>query len=158
MEHINDIELMEFIAGRLTASRSEEIEKHIAACPECSGRRQEAEKLWNTLGKWNVDTENRNIAGRVLASAKNSQPNPRQYGRQNIIKDDFWMDALRIAASVIIAVGIGQKLGKLSTGQKTHTVVSSQAEPKYIAALGLEWSSGLTWLIMDEQPSEQEQQ
>ncbi len=158
MEHINDIELMDFIAGRLTASRSEEIEKHIAKCSGCSERRQEAEKLWNTLGKWDVDTTSHDIAGRVLASAKNSKLNYRQDGQPNIIKGNFWVDVLRIAASVIIAVGVGQKLGKLSTVQKTPQAVPLQTGPKYIAALGLEWSSELTWLIMDEQPSEQGQQ
>ena len=158
MEHIKDIELTEFIAGRLTASRSKEIEKHITGCLECSERRQEAEKLWNTLGKWDIDTTGHDIDSRVLAVAKNSQSGLRQNGQPNIIKSDFWVDVLRIAASVIIAVAVGQKLGKLSTGQKTTPPASSQTGPKYIAALGLEWSSELTWLIMDEQPSEQEQQ
>jgi anti-sigma factor RsiW len=158
MDHINDIELTEFIAGRLAASRSEEINEHIAGCPKCSERRQEAAKLWEMLGQWDVDTTGHDIAGRVLASTKNSQPFHGQDDQTQIIKGDLWVDVLRIAASVIIAVGVGQKLGKLSTGQTMPPAAPSQTVPRYIAALGLEWSSELTWLIMDEQSPEQEKQ
>ena len=158
MEHIKEIELTEFVAGRLTVSRSEEIAKHLAECPECSKRSREADKLWNTLGQWNVDTAGHDITSRIFDSAKALQSDRKQDKQPNIIKGDFWVDILRVAASIIIAVALGQKIGKLSAGQTTPPSVQTQAMPKYIAALGLEWSSEFTWLIMDEQPPEQEQQ
>ena len=157
MEHIKEIELTEFVAGRLTASRSKGIVKHLAKCPECSKRHREAMKLWDTLGQWDVDTTGHDIADRIHASAKTLQSKHKQDKQLNIIKGDFWVDVLRVAASIIIAVALGQKIGKLSAGQTTPPSVQAQTMPRYIAALGLEWSSELTWLIMDEQPSEQEQ-
>ena len=156
MEHVNDSELLEFVSGRLTTSRSEEVKKHIAVCPECSVRHREAAKMWETLGRWDIDTVGHNIADKVLASVKESKTGREQDEKSHIVKGDFWKDVLRVAALVIIAVGVGQKLGRIGTGQNAVPTTTLQNGPLYIAALGLEWSSELTWLIMEDDSSKQE--
>jgi hypothetical protein len=156
MEHINDIEFMEFISGRLTSIRNDEVKKHIAACKKCLDHQQELMQLWNKLGQWDVSAAGHDISSRVIADVKKTQY--RQKLQPHIVKSDFWVDILRVAALIVIAVGIGQKLGTISTGQKEVPSVLSQVEPKYIASFGLEWSSELTWLMMEDETSSQEQQ
>jgi predicted anti-sigma-YlaC factor YlaD len=153
MKCINDIELMEFISDKLDAERKVEVQKHLAICAKCSERVQEAARLWDTLGRWKVDTSAHNIADRVIESVGKSV-SVRKHPRL-LIKRDFLIDALRIAASIIIAIGIGQKLGKISAGQKPSALYS-QNRPEYIAALGLDLAGDFTWLIMEEDSSNQE--
>lgn len=156
MEHVNDSELLEFISGRLATSRSEELKKHIVVCPECSERCREAAKMWETLGRWDIDTVGHDIVDKVLASVKESQAGRKQDKQSHIVKGDFWKDVLRVAALVVIAVGVGQKLGRIGTGQNAVPTTTLQNGPLYIAALGLEWSSEFTWLIMEDDSSIQE--
>jgi anti-sigma factor RsiW len=156
MEHINDSELTEFVSGRLPASRSEDVRKHIVACPECSERHRETAKMWETLGRWDIDAVGHNIADKVLASVKESQTGLKQNEQSHIVKGDFWKDVLRVAALIVIAVGLGQKLGRIGTGQSVVPTATMQNGPQYIAALGLEWSSELTWLIMEDDSPKQE--
>ncbi|MBN1973053.1 MAG: hypothetical protein JW787_05405 [Sedimentisphaerales bacterium] len=153
MKCLNDIEIMEFISDKLDAERKVHVQEHLVACKQCSERVQESSMLWDTLGKWDVNTTAHNIADRVLASAQESlqvRKHPKLF-----IKRDFLIDVLKIAASIIIAIGIGTKLGKISTGQKPSEVVNAQKRPKYIAALGLDWAGDFTWLVMEEDSSNQ---
>ena len=156
MKCVNDIELMEFISGMLADTHREIVQKHIEKCPECSLRFQEAVKLWEMLGRWNVETANHNIADRAVTSIKELAPDRGRGKRIPLIKTGFWRDVLRVAASAIITISLGQKLGEISAGHKSVPADSSQTGPKYIAALGLEWSSELAWLMMEEQAPEQE--
>ncbi len=155
MKCINDIELMEFIADKLAPAQKEQVQKHLASCEKCTKRFQDASRLWKTLGYWKVDTTEHNIADRVAASVRKSVSNEKQLKSPYIIKRVFWADVLRIAASIIIAISAGQILGKIATKHKALSVIS-QTEPKYIAALGLEWSSDFTWLIMEDDSFKQE--
>ena len=154
MKCLNDIEIMEFISDKLDAERKAQVQEHISACTKCSERVQESSMLWDTLGKWEVDTTSHNIADKVIASAEESvqiRKHPRLFN-----KHDFLVDVLRIAASVIIAIGIGTKLGKISTGQKPSEIASAKKQPEYIAALGLDWAGDFTWLVMEDDSSDQE--
>lgn len=174
MKHIADIELTEYVAGNLPAARAQEVREHMAACPECSQRGLEADRLWNTLGDWSVETAGHDVADRVVALAREARDEGR--GARDVrrqTRDEgrgtrherrwtkhpssgvhhLWF-VLRVAASIIIAVGVGHKLGEYSvTGEKPQ-VAASQDKPDYLAALGLEWSSGLAWLVLEEAPAE----
>ena len=154
MKCLNDIEIMEFISGKLDAERKAQVQKHLTSCSECSQRVQESSTLWDTLGQWEVDAASHDIADKVIAKieeTESTRKHPKLFAKHELL-----MDALKIAASIIIAIGIGQKLGKMSTGEKPTTVVSSQKSPEYIAALGLDWAGDFTWLVMEEDSSSQE--
>lgn len=152
MKHVNDIELTEYAAGNLTGARAEEVRKHIAACPECSQRMREMDKLWDSLGDWKVATAEHDVADRVVALAREEQPGLGQSAGTHAVRMKLPLQILRVAASIIIAVGVGHKLGEYSiTGNKPQ-IASSQKQPEYLAALGLEWSSGLAWLVLEEDP------
>ena len=153
MKHVDDIELMEYIAGNLTASRDGEVKEHLAMCEGCSQRRREAVEVWKALGQWDVDTADHDVAGRITALAESAGREQRQSEKAHILRVRFMPVVLRVAASVVIAVGVGHRLGKYSVTGKMEPVAVSKNRPEYLAAFGLEWSSDLAWLILEDDSS-----
>jgi anti-sigma factor RsiW len=150
MKHINDIELMEYVAGKLTASRDGEVREHIAACKDCSERRREAAKTWNALGQWNVETAEHDMAERITALAREAGQGQQQRVIARNLQIGFLPAVVRVAASIIIAVGVGHQLGKYSVRGHMPVATASETRPAYLAALGLKWSSELAWLILED--------
>jgi hypothetical protein len=154
MEHLDDIELIEYVAGNLAEPRAAEVREHIAACQECSQRVREADKLWNTLGHWEVEPARHDVAGRMTTLAHEDRAEAVHGPATYVLRKEFLLQALRVAASILIAVGLGHKLGEYSLAGKKAQIASSQQKPEYLAALGLEWSSGLAWLVLEDDPAE----
>ncbi|MBC8218334.1 MAG: zf-HC2 domain-containing protein [Planctomycetes bacterium] len=150
MKHINDIELTEYVAGNLTGPRTKEVREHIAACPECSQRRRETDRLWDTLGDWNVETAEHDVADRIVTLARVEQSASGRNAGTHVVRMRLPLQVLRVAASIIIAVGAGYEVGRYSVTGKKPQVAPSQNQPEYLAALGLQWSSGLAWLVLEE--------
>ena len=147
MKHINEIELREYVAGKLNALGNEKVREHLEACKECSVRWRKAVELWKSLGQWSVDTAGHDVAGRITAIAEREQ---RQSEKTHILPIGFLPVVLRIAASIIIAVGVGHKLGNYSVTGNVPAEPASQNSPEYLAALSLEWSSELAWFILED--------
>ena len=148
MEHIADIELIEHVAGNLTESRTVEVREHIAACPQCLQRIEQMQKLSDMLGLWEFETAGHDVAERVAALAEETEQDQPSATREHLMK--FMPQVLRIAASIIIAVGLGHKLGEYSVEGSKPPTTSSPKKPEYLAALGLEWSSGLAKLVLED--------
>ena len=153
MKHVDDMELMEYIAGNLAAARDGEVKEHLAMCEECEGRRREATEMWKALGQWDVDTAEHDVAGRITILAENAGREQKQSEKTHILRVRFLPVVLRVAASIIIAVGVGHRLGKYSVTGKREPVAASKNRPEYLAAFGLEWSSDLAWLILEDDSS-----
>jgi anti-sigma factor RsiW len=151
MKHVNDVKMQEYIAGKLTAFEKQEVQKHLAACEECSERRQKAVELWDALGQWEVDTTGHSVADRIMSLAEQEKLNSIKH--DNILKlwKEYLPAVLRVAASIIIAVGVGYKLGRYSVTGTAPKAAVSTGSPEYLSALSLEWSSELAWFILDEQ-------
>jgi len=150
MKHVNDIELIEYVAGKLTASRNEEVREHMAACKECSDRWREAVEVWKTLGQWSVDTAEHDVTQRITAKAEEEERSRKQHKNARELQIGFLPAVVRVAASIIIAVGVGHKLGKYSVTGSTPKTAASENRPEYLAALSLEWSSELAWMILED--------
>ncbi len=150
MKHINDIELTEYVAGKLTASRTEEVREHLAACQECSDRWRKALEVWNTLGQWSVDTAGHDVAGRITALAEKAERQQRQGEKSHVLWIGLLPVVLRVAASIIITVGVGHKLGKYSVTGNVPRATATQNRPEYLSALSLKWSSELAWFILED--------
>lgn len=150
MKHVNDIELIEYVAGKLTASRKEEVREHIAACKECSYRWREAVEVWNALGQWSVDTAEHDVTQRITALTEEAERGQKQHKVARDPQIGFLSTMVRVAASIIIALGVGHKLGKYSVTGSTPKTAVSENRPEYLAALSLEWSSELAWLILED--------
>jgi len=153
MKHVNDIELIEYMAGNLAESRDGKVREHLAACDECSERWRETANMWDALVQWSVDTAGHDIAGRITALAEKTDRDQRQRKKLHVLRLGFLPMVLRVAASIIIAVGVGHRLGKYSVTGKMESAAVSKNRPEYLAALGLEWSSELAWLILEDDSS-----
>lgn len=156
MEHISEIEIIEYVAGHLAEPRINVIREHIAQCLQCSQRIEQARKFSDTLGTWEVDTSGHDVAERVIALAKETEYTQPSSSVNRIIK--FMPQVLRVAASIIIAIGVGHKLGEYSVANNKSQVASSDKKPEYLAALGLEWSSGLVRMVLEGDSTETESQ
>jgi anti-sigma factor RsiW len=55
MEHLNGIELVDYIGGQLSSERQRQIAAHLNACPECRRRCHEVRQNWRLLGEWQTD-------------------------------------------------------------------------------------------------------
>ena len=153
MKHVNDIEIQNYIIGKLTASAKEEIQEHLAICEDCSDRWRKAVEVWDALGKWDVDTTGRDLTEKIIAIAEQERQANIEHNNIPKLWKEFFPAVLRVAASIIIAIGVGHKLGKYSVTGDTPKAAASQNRPEYLAALGLEWSSELAWFILEDDTS-----
>ncbi|MBN2136882.1 MAG: zf-HC2 domain-containing protein [Sedimentisphaerales bacterium] len=154
MGHISEIELIEYVAGRLDASRREEVRAHIEGCEECLGRRREIAETWDALGQWDVDTAGRDVAVRTVTLAEQGDGNSGQARLARILRAGLVPRVLRVAASIIIAVGVGHKLGRYSAAGSTEGGAALTSRPQYLSALGLDWSSELARLVLEDESGE----
>jgi len=150
MKHVNEIELIEYVAGKLNALGNEKVREHLEACKECSVRWRKEVEVWNTLGQWSVDTAGHDVAGRITALAEEAEREQKQGEKTHVLRVGLLPVVLRVAASIIIAVGVGHKLGKYSVTGNAPRDPASQNRPEYLAALSLEWSSELAWFILED--------
>ncbi|UCD56410.1 MAG: hypothetical protein JSV16_11310 [Candidatus Hydrogenedentota bacterium] len=153
MEHINDNELLEYVSERLPDTKSQQFQRHMAECGECRKRYQNAVDVWETLGQWHVDSSGHEIADRIEALATKNRSGQQESRTRTIPFRSSFKAALRIAATIIIAVGGGHLLGRYSVAKNTPELPVSQEGPRYVAALGFEWSSELTWMVLEEEAS-----
>lgn len=150
MKHASEIELLEYIAGKLAGPQGERLRRHIAQCSDCSARHDQARRTWDILGQWPVDAAPHHVAGRVEALAAREKTPARSATKAPIALRPRIFAALRIAAAVLIAAGAGHLLGRLAGSPSEQTALISADKPQYIAALGFEWSSELTWTVLQE--------
>ena len=149
MEHINDIELQEYVSGILPEAKVQQVRRHIDGCDACKNRYQDASDLWNALGQWDVDPSSHEIADRIEALATETN---RRVRRTKIIPFIRSVPtAARVAAAIILAIWGGHLLGEYGQSPSTPDVPMPQEKPRYVAALGFEWSSELTLTVLDEE-------
>ena len=153
MKHINDIEIQNYLADKLTASEKQQMQEHLAICEECSDRWRKTVEVWDALGQWDVDTAGRDLTGRIIAIAEQEGQDSIKHNNIHKLWKEFLPVVLRVAASIVIAVGVGHKLGKHGVTGDTPKAAVSQNRPEYLAALGLEWSSELAWFILEDDTS-----
>ena len=151
MEHIKDIELQEYVSGKLPEAKVQQVREHVTGCDVCKSRYQDAIDLWNALGQWRVDPSGHEIADRIEALAAQSESEHRTSRTRTIPFIRSIPSALRVAAAIILAIWGGHLLGEYGQPPSTPDVTISQEGPRYVAALGFEWSSELTWTVLDEE-------
>ncbi|MFC1635646.1 hypothetical protein ACFL5Z_12465 [Planctomycetota bacterium] len=151
MEHINDIELLEYISERLPDIKRQPFQRHVGECAECRKRYQDAVDVWKTLGQWHVDSSSHEIADRIEALVAKNKTGQRESSKKTIPFISSFKAALRVAAAIIISIIGGHLLGRYSVSQNTTKIPVSQERPRYVAALGFEWSSELTWTALEDE-------
>jgi anti-sigma factor RsiW len=153
MEHINNILLLDYVGGRLTPSESEQIQRHLAECSVCASRCHEVQVTWEILGEWQVDSAAHEIAERIETLAIENVPQQQPEPKTFVPLRSSFVAALRIAAAVIIATTGGYILGKYSAPRSAPEAPAAGGGPRYLAALDFQWSSELTWTVLEQDTS-----
>jgi len=151
MRHIDDSEIYQYVSGELPEAKVRQIRRHVTECEDCQSRYQDAVALWDTLGFWQVDSSGHQIADRIEALAVKTESGlgEKQTGTTPFIRSFGAM--FRVAAAIIIAIGGGHMLGRYSLPHSRKVTSVAQDRPKYVVALGFEWSSELTWTVLEEE-------
>lgn len=150
MEHVNDIKLLDYVGGRLPVSETEQVRRHIAECSTCASRYREVLATWDALGEWRIDSAAHQVARRIEALAAGTGSQGRPGPKLLIPSSTTLVAALRIAAAIIIATTGGYILGRYSAPRSVPSTPAAVGGPRYLAALDFEWSSDLTWTVLDE--------
>lgn len=146
MKHINEIELIEYVSGRLPTYRHKEVQEHISTCHICNQKRQEIELTWHTLAQWDVDMAQHGIADNIQDLAGKS----RYSGIFHLSPRKLSLAVFRVAASIIIGISFGYLMGNwYLSKEKPKTEVAVHA-PKYVDVLSLEWSTGFVQSELEE--------
>jgi anti-sigma factor RsiW len=151
MRHIDDSEIYQYVSGGLPEAKAQQIRRHMAECEACRSRYQDAVALWDTLGFWQVDSSGHQIADHIEALAAKTESDKREHRTRTIPFIRTLGAMFRIAAAIIIAIGGGHLLGRYSLPRSKPVTSVAQDKPKYVAALGFEWSSELTWTVLEEE-------
>jgi anti-sigma factor RsiW len=103
----NSTLLLRLMGGRLDDPAAARLEAHLAHCPPCRDELAELRRIEGLLGEWTVPTDRVNLREPVLAGAA-AQP--------GLSTHRIWakrMAAARVAASVLLAMGLGILAGAL---------------------------------------------
>ena len=147
MEHVSDIELIEMLGGHLEPDRLKSVESHLAECERCAGRRDEMARTWDDLGDWET-VPGQDLAPEILRRAS-MQP----------ARISIWQrPSVKVAATVLIAVGLGHVAGRFAASSRTDTgdegaVVrvedSDVTEALYLEALNGAARPGIAQALLD---------
>ena len=135
MEHLSEKQLLDALGHQ--DFKDNTLEDHISECLSCRQRLAELRATWDVLGHWTVETPDIDLADRILLKA---QPIRTVRLRQP-------RALVRIAASIIIGIGLGSLLGR----PKPAFISDHQvAQAMYLDLLTLDSSTGWTSPLFDD--------
>jgi anti-sigma factor RsiW len=152
MKHVRESELIEMAADRLSEESVGRIRAHLEACADCRELLDEYRAIYRTLGNWDVD-ESRDLWSQI--AERLDQPEPR-------VLRSPWLSAARltrVAAAVLVGVGLGYAAGRLWLSEPTVPVASGNDVDAVLALYTLENPSpaGLTVTVNElAEPDEAE--
>jgi hypothetical protein len=134
MDHLTDKQLLTM----LTDSASDHaLAEHAACCSECASRLQALKDPWDVLGQWTLDTPDIDVTDRVLGKIQ---------GKASVYLGQP-RALIRIAASILIGVGVGSWLERSVAQPLSDEQVT---EAMYLDVLTLNSSTGLTSPLLEE--------
>lgn len=114
--------LIRWVAGELPAPQRDALDRHAAQCDACRSRRTELQHVWDAAGELEFLPPPRDLTDAVLAAARQS------IGRTRTPASVY---ALRLAAAVALAAGLGTVAGRLlppAAHESPATAVVSEDE------------------------------
>jgi anti-sigma factor RsiW len=143
-------ELLDCLAGRLEPERSEEIRARLAENEDDCARLDALREIWDRLGQWNIDPPAVDLTTGVMDRLRN---------RRTIPPAIHWPSVVRVAASWLLAIGLGTAVGKTALHYRAASEAPSEREVADVLsldALGTEASTGLTaaFLAFDDDADE----
>ncbi|MCC6679536.1 MAG: hypothetical protein IT445_01415 [Phycisphaeraceae bacterium] len=113
MDHVTAIELIEYVAGRLSAEQVQAIELHLKDCRLCQAELEVVRATWRRLGSWPTPAPAADLPQRILAAVDEDQ----QQQPADVIYRLPWLRASRIAAALVLmatAGGAGHLAGRMT--------------------------------------------
>ena len=159
MAHIEERELLELAQGPRPSGRRDEVEAHLSQCAECRRRFDDLQDTCRLLDEWRLAAPERDLWPAIEARV-------RRNGRRIILWPGA-KTALRIAATILLALGIGHGSGRWAR-HKWRQPESFEAlavqidegavgEWLHLSALGQSLPSGLTEAVLDAAASNGEE-
>ena len=137
MKHVTDLQLIELAGGRLSAEERAEVDSHVTVCQRCRAELEQFERTWQQMGEWQVEADERDLAGIVEASARERAKRMPQRLIWNL-------GLARAAAAIVLAVIIGHGVGRMSLSSGPEGEPSQEEEAMVNEALYLEVFAELT--------------
>ncbi len=159
MAHLEERELLDLAQGPLPAGRRDEVEEHLRQCAECRRRFDDLQETSRLLGEWEVGVGGRDlwpaIEARVLREGRRVIPWP-------VAKA-----ALRIAATVLLAFGMGHVAGRWARHEwpRPESVAVSAAQVDdgavsewlHLSTFAQSLPTGLAAIVLDDAPGSAEE-
>lgn len=136
MEHVQPSELIRYAANELAEPRCAEIAEHLRLCAECRANFERQNALWNTLGDWSCGAPQVDLTSgveRKLAAAAEAP-----------VLQLRLLNLTRIAAAILIGVGVGFWAGRAQMKGTSETPVemtAAEVENEALTVLGVEYLS-----------------
>lgn len=117
-KHPTELQLIEWIRGRLPDGDADELAQHLRECPTCGQLRDELQTIHGAMESWRelpkpVDIEER---VRRAINVSESQREPAW---------PWWVRSASVAASVVLSVVTGHLLARAATAAETDSAQSS---------------------------------
>lgn len=103
--------LVRYVSGEAGADDAARVEVHLAGCPTCAETVAALRETWSALDAWQLDASGVDLTERVLMAVGADIAAPRVYHWR-------WPAFARVAASVVIATGLGVGAGRLVSGSR----------------------------------------
>ena len=132
MSHVSVTNLIKLAAGELPEDQRRTIEEHIASCSACRAAFEEHRALRDVLGQWQVTAETSDMWPGVDRRLDNR--------RLTIIRP-VWATVGRIAAAVVLGVGVGYVGGRMAThtGTPQQPVAAAVSDEDALSAIAFEF-------------------
>ena len=122
---ISDLELLEYIAGRLSPNRTVRIDSLLAESEPARLRLQRFRRTWEAMGHWDVSADERDVLPAVMQRIESR----RGRGVRFVLD---WGATARIAATWIIAIASGVAAGRAVLSGRTPVPPADEAAPRQV--------------------------
>ncbi len=143
MEHLKDIDIIEFAAGNLSLDDAHKLECHTAVCPQCRDKVVEFQSHWGALGGWAESAIQKDMTADIHSRIGRHYRRPS--GVVGILLHRF---AFRSAAIILIGALVGFMAGKYNDSRHLDSLQAA-AVPEYMQSLSLSFSTELAWAAME---------
>jgi hypothetical protein len=120
MNHVRDTDAIRLAAGELPANEAREIRSHLARCEACRRRAEEQATLWREIGLWSPEAPVCDVS--IAAGPAASQPTTPHRPWS------FAAGISRIAAAVLLGVGVGYAVGRWNVSPSGQPAPAAQAD------------------------------
>ena len=133
MEHLNEQDLLDYVGGHLSSQQTQKIQDHLVGCQACRQQIAPLQQAWDALGAWEaMPASGLDLTDRILAHL------PAPVSLWQIQRSEL----LRIAASVLIAIGVGHLTAR-ALRRPQNPALDETTQTEILEILGRPSATGL---------------